>query len=472
MADKANVLQNIVKNTRQEVERRKQQCPLDTFQEKLTPSTRSLHDVMSAPGNRFILEYKRASPSRGIIRENFNPKDCFDAYKGCADAISVLTDEKYFSGKHEYLKEISELSSVPVLCKDFFIDTYQVYEARRFGADAILLMLSVLDDEQYRELALVAKSLSMDVLTEVHSDIESQRAVALGAKIIGINNRDLKTLTIDLATTERLAKTLPKDRLIISESGIETRSDVSRLASCVNGFLVGSSLMASKDVAKAAKKLVYGSVKICGITDSVSAEVAHQAGASFLGLMFYQPSKRYVSVATASEIAKSVAGNYVGVFVDESLDNIMATCRQVPLKAIQLHGHESQSFARELRRALSYEQQLWKALPLTSSDDVSVIVDWLETVDKVVVDYQTKDQQGGSGKRFDWRWLTKLFEVCDSKNIVIAGGINIDNVTDLLIYPEATIDLSSGVENQPGKKDPAKIQAFMNVCRMNGLVRK
>ncbi|MEL7479911.1 MAG: bifunctional indole-3-glycerol phosphate synthase/phosphoribosylanthranilate isomerase, partial [Pseudomonadota bacterium] len=219
------------------------------------------------------------------IRENFNLDEITGVYGKYATCISVLTDEKYFQGSFEYLTYVSNKVDQPLICKDFFIDEYQVYLARLHGGNAILLMLSVLDDAQYTHLANVAKSLNMSILTEVSNEEEVHRALDLNAEIIGINNRNLRDLSTDLATTEKLRKLIPDGKVVISESGIYTHQDVKRLAPLCNGFLVGSSIMAEQDLEIACRRLILGENKVCGLTRSQDAQAAFNAGAIYGGLI-------------------------------------------------------------------------------------------------------------------------------------------------------------------------------------------
>ena len=191
---------------------------------------------MSGDNAAFILECKKASPSKGLIRQDFDLDAIAGVYKGHASAISVLTDEKYFQGNFDFLPVVRRQVTQPVLCKDFMIDPYQVYLARHYQADAILLMLSVLDDATYRELAALADSLQLGVLTEVSNEDELERAIALNAKVVGINNRNLRDLSIDLDRTKQLAPKLPEGTIVISESGIYTHQQVRDLAAYANGF--------------------------------------------------------------------------------------------------------------------------------------------------------------------------------------------------------------------------------------------
>jgi indole-3-glycerol phosphate synthase len=197
-----------------------------------------------------IAEVKKASPSAGIIAADFNPLSQAREYaRGGAHALSVLTDEKYFQGRLSYLKQIREQVELPLLRKDFIVHELQVYESVVAGADAILLIAAGLEDANLRALYDLAKACQLDVLVEVHDLAEMDRALELGADMIGINNRNLKSFAVDLATTEELAEEIPSDTVAVSESGIQTADDVKRMRACgVNAVLVGEALMRAKNV--------------------------------------------------------------------------------------------------------------------------------------------------------------------------------------------------------------------------------
>jgi len=207
------------------------------------PTKRSLKGALSKPGARFIMEVKKASPSGH--RSGVAVSDAVRAYAPIADAISVLTDAPYFNGSLDDLRTVRSLFDGPILAKDFVVDPRQVTEARAHGADAVLAIVAALADEEIAAIMAEAHRLGMDVLVETHDEIELKRALALGAEIVGINNRDLKTLKTDLGVTERLAPLVPQDRALVSESGVRERADVERLGPKGDAFLVGSSLMAS-----------------------------------------------------------------------------------------------------------------------------------------------------------------------------------------------------------------------------------
>ncbi|WP_303721398.1 indole-3-glycerol phosphate synthase TrpC [Malonomonas rubra] len=221
---------------------------------------RALRNMRDSGGTALITEVKKGSPSKGIIRADFDPVEIAVTYEnGGATCLSVLTDEQYFYGHLSFLGAIREQVSLPLLRKDFVIDPYQVVEARVAGADAILLIAAALNDEQLNELAAKAKELRLDTLLEVHDAEELERALKLPVDLIGINNRNLQTFVTDLGVTEQLAGRIPKEQLAVAESGINSRADIERLqAAGAGAFLIGESLMREADIADKLKSLVFG----------------------------------------------------------------------------------------------------------------------------------------------------------------------------------------------------------------------
>ena len=215
---------------------------------------------MKANEPAVIAEIKKASPSRGIICEHFDPVSIAVEYtKHGASCLSVLTDEKYFQGSLDYIKAVQDVSTLPILCKDFIIDPYQVYEARLAGADCILLIVGALSDQQLVELTDLVHQLGMDILVEVHNQCELERALKLPVRLIGINNRNLKTFETSLQTTLSLKAHVPSDRLLVTESGIHTVDQVRMLrAEGVHAFLVGEAFMKAKSPGQALQELFFG----------------------------------------------------------------------------------------------------------------------------------------------------------------------------------------------------------------------
>jgi indole-3-glycerol phosphate synthase len=259
-----DILAAICAETRAEVARRRALTDLAEIKAAAREADRprgfgrALMDASAAGRPGLITEIKKASPSGGLIREDFDPAALARAYQeGGAVCLSVLTDAPYFQGTPDDLRAARAAVSLPVLRKDFILDPWQVYESRAMGADCILLIMAALEDEPARELEDLARALDMDVLVEVHDEAELERALGLQTPLLGINNRNLKTLVTDIATTERLEGHCSPDRFLISESGIRTHADLIRLKQAgVQGFLVGEALMREADVAAAVRRLL------------------------------------------------------------------------------------------------------------------------------------------------------------------------------------------------------------------------
>lgn len=253
-----SVLQKIAETKREEVERLKQQCPEVLLQQAKPGPIRNFTEALSQKSIAIIAEIKKASPSQGVIRKDFNPIQIAKSYERAqAACISVLTDQLYFQGAPEYIQQVKESCSLPILRKDFIIDPYQIYESKALGADCILLIVALLDDFQLHEFCDLAQSLGMSVLVESHDQAELERAVHLPTPLMGINNRDLHTFTTDLHTSTVLAKRLPADKLPITESGIHTREDIQwMLEHGIHTFLIGETLMRASDIEKKLAELL------------------------------------------------------------------------------------------------------------------------------------------------------------------------------------------------------------------------
>ena len=429
------------------------------FIQGVTPTTRNFIAALQQPGPRCILECRKASPSKGLIRADFNLPQLADVYGHYADCISVLTDEKFFQGSYDYLRTMRSLVEVPLLHKDFIIDSYQVYFGRHCGADAVLLMLSVLSDAEYRELAAVAATLNMTVLTEVSNEAETLRAVKLGATLIGINNRDLRDLSTNLNTSFNLAKLIPTGVTIVSESGIYTNQQVRHLSQVADAFLVGSSLMSQDNLAEACRALVLGEHKVCGLTRPEDVKAACAAGASYGGLIFYPPSARYVSTEQAQTLSQSAPLKFVGVFVNAEPVEVATLAQSLKLHAVQLHGDEDDSYISVLKPLLPNGCQIWQAYRIKQQLPTFSLL-----ADRILLDTYSEAQPGGTGECFNWQLLQQIPQSKDLPPIMLAGGLNGENCSAALKLPIVGLDFNSGLESAPGVKDASKIQhAFSQI---------
>lgn len=469
-----NVLQRIVADKRVEIDAKKLSFPAENFIDELQESNNSFYDALAASGTSYIFECKKASPSKGLIREHFDLDEITDAYMKEAACFSVLTDEKYFQGKFEYLQFVSQKVQQPALNKDFFIDEYQIHLARYLGANAVLLMLSVLSDEEYKTLAALTHYYKMDVLTEVSNEEETERALALGARIIGINNRNLRDLSTDLAMTEKLAPMIRADArfngVIISESGIYHHSDIQRLSPLVDGFLVGSALMAQSDLDQAIKQLVYGPIKVCGVTSVEQATMISSFPVTYMGLIFAAKSKRFVGLEAALDITRQVKGDYVGVFLDAPIEQVIEYVNKLSLSCVQLHGNETQEYLSQLHSSLPLHCQIFKVIAVDVDDAASVhsaVASWQNLLDsslisKILLDCKVGDQLGGTGQSFDWQVIEQL---PNKHQIALAGGLNIKNITQASEFNLSLLDVNSGVETQSGQKSEALLSELFTKLR-------
>ncbi len=260
-----DILKTIITNKHEEVAKAKLLTSIDELKARIsdledTPRgfERHLREAISSGWTAIIAEVKKGSPSKGVIREDFDPLHIAEIYQdNGATCLSVLTEEKFFMGHIRFLALIREQIGLPLLRKDFITDPWQVYESRAAGADAILLITSLLEKEQIKDLSALAKELQLDVLLEVHDEAEMETACDTNIPLIGVNNRNLKTFSTDLDTTERLSIMLPKDRILVSESGINYRADIERLkASGAGAFLIGESLMREPDIGRKLQELL------------------------------------------------------------------------------------------------------------------------------------------------------------------------------------------------------------------------
>lgn len=421
----------------------------------------------------FICEVKKASPSKGIIAEHFPYLDIAKEYEVAgAAAISVLTEPDFFKGDKKYLQEIASTVKIPVLRKDFIIDEYQIYQAKVWGASAILLICACLDVPTLTKFRELADSLGLSSLVEAHDEHEVQMAIDCGARIIGVNNRNLKDFTVDVQNSVRLRNLVEDDVIFVSESGLETPEDIQVLRDNNIGVaLMGETFMRSPNKVEKLAYL-YGptyytpKVKMCGISKVETIPAIVDAKPDYMGLVF-APSKRQVTVDQAKtlveELHKQYAVRYnsetiktVGVFVNETVENLLKIAEEVKLDVIQLHGDEDESFIQILKEQSNVE--VWKAVQVRSAADAEKWID--SSADMLLFDAYHKDERGGTGEVFDWSSLDEF-----ERPFMLAGGIDSTNVARAIrtVRPYG-IDISSGIETE-GVKDNEKMKAFTNIVR-------
>ncbi len=440
-----------------------------------------LERALRASGRRFILEVKAASPSEGLMRGTVDTDVYARTYGRFADAVSVVTEPDFFAGSFDRLADIRQKTVLPILAKDFFVKEAQILAAARAGADAVLLMLSVLSDVGYRKLAAFAQSLGLEILTEADSETDLARARRLGARLIGINNRDLRTLTVDRRRVETLLDMASEDAVVVAESGYATAADLA--ASSARVFLCGSAVSKALDVSVGVRELLYGKSKVCGITRAEDAVAAAKAGAVAVGIILAERSSRKVSTAAAAAVRRQteVAGLPVEIVAvadaQEVTGEVLKTLDAMQADVVQLHGSLSQVLktAEVLKRAFpDVKTVVAVGLPTVATahcraavkDDVRKIEAAFEArlIDRVTLDHAA----GGTGSGFD-RDLLPLFATLP--RVTLAGGITPENVIDLQRAALSAglrlsgFDFNSGVEDAPGVKSAEKIgRAFAAVA--------
>ena len=444
-----------------------------------------LERALRASGRRFILEVKAASPSEGLMRGTVDTDVYARTYSRFADAVSVVTEPDFFAGSFDRLADIRQKTVLPILAKDFFVKEEQILAAARAGADAVLLMLSVLSDVGYRKLAAFAQSLGLEILTEADSETDLARARQLGVRLIGINNRDLRTLTVDRRRVETLLDVASEDVVVVAESGYATAADLA--ASSARVFLCGSAVSKAPDVSVGVRELLYGQSKVCGITRAEDAVAAAKAGAVAVGIILAERSSRKVSTQVAAELSAAVrrqtevAGLPVEIVAvadaQEVTGEVLKTLDAMQADVVQLHGELSQVLktAEVLRRAFpDVKTVVAVGLPTVATahcraalkDDVRKIEAAFKAglIDRVALDHAA----GGTGSGFD-RDLLPLFATLP--RVTLAGGLTPENVIGLQRAALSAglrltgFDFNSGVEDAPGVKSAEKIgRAFAAVA--------
>jgi len=474
------VLERILTRTRERVAERRKEHPLDPATVLARAGAhRPFAEALGAPGQVNVIgEFKRRSPSRGILREDLDPARVAQAYEvGGAAALSVLTEEQFFGGSLQDLEEARQSTLLPTLRKDFVVDPYQVWESVEIGADAVLLIVAALGDVALRHLWAAVREARLEAIFEVHDADDLARALALEPRIVGVNNRDLRTLAVDLQTSLDLIEKIPDGVIAVAESGLKGPGDIRRLRDAgFDAFLVGEHLMLADDPGAALEHLIGGcavprstavrgsgrvTVKICGITSVEDARTAVAAGADAIGFVFWPKSPRAVDVPTARAIASTLPPFVlrVGVFVDATPEEMRRIADEVGLDVVQLHGDESpEVVARAPRRAV-------KAVRVGPGFRPQDALRYDGAAAGLLLDTRVDEgAPGGTGRTFDWSAVRPVRE--GTSFLFLAGGLTPDNVREAIaaVRPDG-VDVSSGVESAPGRKDPAKVRAFMDAVR-------
>jgi len=452
-------------------------------------------------GVKIIAEFKRRSPSAGTIRSDLSATDVATRYeRGGASAISVLTDEQYFGGSILDLSAIRESTALPLLRKDFIIDEIQIYEAAAVGADAVLLIAAALGDAALAKLRATAEDeLGLDAVVEVHTSGELRRAVMTGAKLIGVNNRDLRTFRTSLKTSERLIAEASRDRIMISESGLQNPKSLRHLRALgFRGFLIGEALMRAPDPEAALRDFIAGAeepslpqiscshrpvagpteistahsavatahghnpiqIKICGVTNANDARACVELGADMIGFNFYPASRRYIEPAMVRRIADALPARTcaVGVFVDADTAEIRKLAKTAGVRCVQLHGHTTPESCNELVR----EFRVIRALSTDTRFEPEHTAAFPEC--DVLIDAYHPELRGGTGQTCDWSAARAALR--HTRFLILSGGLDAQNVGRAIaaVTPHA-VDVCSGIESAPGVKDHRALEQFISAVR-------
>ncbi|MBI3299628.1 MAG: indole-3-glycerol phosphate synthase TrpC [Elusimicrobia bacterium] len=453
------VFDKILQSTRRRVEESKAKRPAELLRERFG-ARRPLDFSAALSGGpiKVIAEVKRASPSQGALVPDLDAGACaFEYQDHGAAAVSVLTEPEFFGGSLADLDAARAAVALPLLRKDFIVDEYQLLEARAHGADAVLLMLSVLGDTEFRQLFATTSELGLSALVEVHDETELARALSAGARLIGINNRDFKTLKVDPAVALRLAPAAKAaGALVVGESGVGSAAELAALSAAgCSAALVGSHLMRSGRPGAALARLlgrpVGTRVKVCGLTRAEDAYTASSLGAWALGFVFVPGTPRCLSVAEARRVAQGAGVGVlkVGVFADQPESEARAAAEACGLDLIQLHGAES-----DLMVDILGAGRCVKAVSLGGDADLGAAAGraarWL------LVD-RPKGVPGAPD--VDWTLAGKLAR--RRPRTLLAGGLTPLNVETAMERARPWgVDVSSGVERSPGVKDGALLEDF------------
>lgn len=476
------ILDEIVAKTKERMEQVMKEVPLEEIKRKalsMDPNTGfPFEKALKKDQIQFICEVKKASPSKGLIAPDFPYVEIAKEYEAAgAAAISVLTEPYYFQGCNEYLMEITKEVSIPVIRKDFTVNEYMIYEAKVIGASAVLLICAVLTDEQLSDYVKLADSLGLSALVETHDEQEMERALKCGARVIGVNNRNLKNFTVDIENSVRLRKMVPDSIVFVSESGIKAAEDIKRLRdNQTDAVLIGETFMRSPNKKEMLRKLrgdYQCSVKLCGLRRKEDIEAVNRIKPEFIGFILWDKSKRWVTYEQAKELKQLLHPQIqaVGVFVDEKKETVLKYLEDGVIDVAQLHGNEPESelvwlkerTEKPIIKMIHMEKQEEMAL-LSEEQKESRIKELVDMIQNTKADYLLFDSGKGTGMPFAWEQIEKIRDQI-TKPFFLAGGMDAINAKEAIdrLKPFA-LDVSSAVETD-GVKDEEKMKAFVDVCR-------
>lgn len=458
------ILDDIVEKTKIRVRNDKEAISEAAMMEKARQTVNKLppfafEQALKGRDIGFICEVKKASPSKGIIAEDFPYIQIARDYeRSGAACISVLTEPDFFKGKNEYLTEIKEVVDLPVIRKDFVIDAYQIYQAKVIGADAVLLICAILDTETIGKYIRICDSLGLSALVEAHNEEEVASALNAGARLIGVNNRNLKDFTVDIHNSIRLRKLVPEEVAFVAESGIRTGADIQELRSAnVNGVLIGETLMRAADKPRVLNTLRGTKIKICGLTREEDITMVNELKPDYIGFVF-AASRRRVSDEQAKQLKAKLSKEIpaVGVFVNDTVEHIAALCREGIIDMIQLHGDEEEALITRLREVT--DCPIIRAIRVKNAEDVQKGME--SSGDYVLLDTFRREAYGGTGEAFDLSLIPEGY-----RPYFLAGGVSGENVADIIRrqHPFA-VDVSSSVETD-GYKDYHKVREIIRQVR-------
>ncbi len=443
------ILDEIVAKRKEYYEKKMEEIPLNNLLAKIgnVKKEHKLYNLCKKKEFIFFTECKKASPSKGLISPDYPYLEIAKAYdRAKTDVISCLTEPSYFMGSDEHFINIKKNVNALMLRKDFIFSEYQIFESKLMGADVILLICAILNDYELKKYLKLIESLGMCALVETHDEEEIKRAINVGAKVIGVNNRNLKDFTVDFENALRLRREYP-DIYMISESGVKTPKDIHDLKLAgLNGCLVGEALMRAEDPYKELLKYKEASyipkIKFCGMRRKEDIDFVNYLKPDYIGFVFAEISKRRLTLKQALRLKKGLSEDIltVGVFLNQPISFIVEACKMGVIDIIQLHGDEDDNYIKALKKQVDNE--------IISVYRTSRYAEY--------VMYDSKDP--GQGKR------TTYYNRAKNKPVFLAGGINIDNIDEIKKLKPYAIDMSSSIETD-GCKDFEKMKEIIKKVR-------